>query len=95
MLRKHARKEKIWTRRVGGKLTYITRQKQDTRVRLVKNLTLHGSGKEPRSLPREEKSTSPYLMYIYYKLLNATKEKKELLQLNYTSCSWRLQTKYF
>jgi hypothetical protein len=61
MLRKHAQKEKIWARRVGGTLTYITRQKQDTRGRLVKNLTLRGSEREPRSLPREEKSTSPLL----------------------------------
>jgi hypothetical protein len=60
-LRKHTRKKKSWTRRVGGKLTYITCQKQDTWVRLVKNLTLHGSRWEPRSLPREEKSTSPLL----------------------------------
>jgi hypothetical protein len=75
-LRKHTRKGEIWTRRVGGTLTYITRQKQDTRVHLVKNLTLRGSGREPRSLPREEKSTSPYLMYIYYKLLNTMKGKK-------------------
>jgi hypothetical protein len=68
-------RKKSWARRVGGKLTYITCQKQDTWVRLVKNLTLRGSRWEPRSLPREEKSTSPYLMYIYYKLLNTTKEK--------------------
>jgi hypothetical protein len=58
-LRKHAQEEKIWAQRVGGTLTYITHQKQDIRGRLVKNLTLPGSGGEPRSLPREEKSTSP------------------------------------
>jgi hypothetical protein len=46
-LRKHAQKEKIWARRVGGTVTYITRQKRDTRGRLVKNLTLRGSGREP------------------------------------------------
>jgi hypothetical protein len=79
-LRKHTRKKKSWTRRIGGKLTYITCQKQDTWVRLVKNLTLRGSRWEPRSLPREERVRPPYLMYIYYKLLNATKEKKELLK---------------
>jgi hypothetical protein len=61
VLRKHTRKEKSWTRRVGGKLTYITCQKQDTWVRVVKNLTLRGSRREPRSLPCEEKSTSPLL----------------------------------
>jgi hypothetical protein len=49
------------------RLTYITCQK-GTRVRLVKNLTLRGSSEDPRSLPREEKSTSPYLLFIYYKL---------------------------
>jgi hypothetical protein len=58
-LRKHTRKGKHWTRRVGGTLTYITCQKRGTRAHLVKNLTLRGSGREPRSLPREEKSTSP------------------------------------
>jgi hypothetical protein len=35
-------------------------------------------------------------MYIYYRLLDMTKEKKELLKTqNYSSRSWRLQTKYF
>jgi hypothetical protein len=49
-----------------GTLTYITCQKQGTRGRLVKNLTLRGSRGEPRSLPREEKSTSPttYCTYV-------------------------------
>jgi hypothetical protein len=60
-LRKHAQKEKIWAQRVEGTLTYITRQKQDTRGCLIKNLTLRGSGREPRNLPREEKSASPLL----------------------------------
>jgi hypothetical protein len=80
-LRKHTRKKKSWRRKAGGKLTYITCQKQDTWVLLIKNLTLRGSRWEPRSFPREEKSTSPLLLYIYYKLLNTTKEKKELLKL--------------
>jgi hypothetical protein len=63
-LQKHIRKKgkKSWARRVGGKLTYITCEKMDTWVRLVKNLTLRGSRWEPRSLPREEKSTSPLLI---------------------------------
>jgi hypothetical protein len=58
-LRKHAQIGKILGTKVGGTLTYITCQKQGTRGRLVKNLTLRGSRGEPRSLPREEKSTSP------------------------------------
>jgi hypothetical protein len=60
-LRKHTRKKKSWRRKAGGKLTYITCQKQDTWVRLIKNLTLRGSRWEPRSFPREEKSASPLL----------------------------------
>jgi hypothetical protein len=59
-LRKHAQKGKNFGHEgFGGTLTYITCQKQGTKGRLVKNLTLRGSGGEPRSLPREEKSTSP------------------------------------
>jgi hypothetical protein len=49
-LRKHTGKKKSWARRVGGKLTYITCQKQDTWVRLVKPHTLRvqmGTTKSP------------------------------------------------
>jgi hypothetical protein len=36
-----------------------------TRVRLVENLTFRGSNENPRSFPREEKSTPPtYCSYI-------------------------------
>jgi hypothetical protein len=58
----------------GGKLTYIIcQEKRGTKGRLVKNLTLRGSGGDPRSLPREEKSTSPTtLMYIRYRLVTMT-----------------------
>jgi hypothetical protein len=67
--------EKVdWIRRDGGTLTYITCQEQKgTKGRLVKNLTLRGSEGEPRSFPREEKSTSPTtLMYIRYRVATLT-----------------------
>jgi hypothetical protein len=61
------RRKRTRQRVLGERVTYITCQK-GTWVRLVKNLTLRGSNEEPRSLPREEKGTSPYLLFIYYKL---------------------------
>jgi hypothetical protein len=53
--------------KLGGK-TDLYYMSKGTRVHLVKNLTLRGSKENPRSFPREEKSTSPYLLFIYYKL---------------------------
>jgi hypothetical protein len=55
-------RKKNWTTSVGGK--------SDLYYTSKRYLTLRRSSEEPRNLPREEKSTSPYLLFIYYKLQN-------------------------
>jgi hypothetical protein len=51
----------------GGK-PYLYGTQKVTWVRLVKNLTLRRPSESLRSFPCEEKSTPPYLLFIYYKL---------------------------
>jgi hypothetical protein len=60
---------------MGERLTYITHQK-GTRVHLVKNLTLRGSNEDLRSLPREEKSMSHYLLQTSKRKRNKAKKIK-------------------